>query len=65
MSVISSSWIIPSPHPSSSETAKKGIVKKEMLRKRQEGNYKLIPPAEKRKKECVREKGIPVPKGQL
>lgn len=65
MSVISSSWNIPSPHPSSSETAKKGIVRKEVLRKRQEGNYKLIPSAEKRKKECAREKGISTLKGQL
>lgn len=64
-SVTSASWNIPSPHPSSSEAAKKEMVKKEELRKRQEGNDKLIPPAEKRNKECARKKGISTPKGQL
>lgn len=52
-SITSASCDTPSPHPSSSEqvkTSREGDGRREELRKRQEGKYILIPPAEERKK---------------
>lgn len=54
-----------SPHPEQVKTSGEGDGKREQLRKRQKGKYKLIPPVQERNKERAREKGISVSKGQL